>query len=143
MLLNQILQKDYTLSSPYYQIKLPLDLEMLSPADDLVRLLSSFVKEMELRDLYKTYGKIKKKQATPRQLLKIIIYASMNRSIQDEGSFANIKEDMAFRRYLYRAKENVTAQSIILAIGYNINKFHHIIQSDRTGQHLFSLKKTA
>ena len=67
----------------------------------------------------------------------------MNRSIQAEGSFANIKEDMEFRRYLYRGEENVTAQSIILAIGYNINKLHHKIQSERTGQHLFPLKKTA
>ena len=67
----------------------------------------------------------------------------MNRSIQAEGSFANIKEDMEFRRYLYRGKENVTAQSILLAIGYNINKLHHKIQSGRTGQHMFQLKKTA
>ena len=64
----------------------------------------------------------------------------MNRSIQVEGSFANIKEDMEFRRYLYRGKENVTAQSILLAIGYNIKKLHHKIQSERTGHHLFQLK---
>lgn len=32
-------------------------------------------------------------------------------------------------------------QSIILAIGYNINKLYPKIQSGRTGQHLFSLKK--
>lgn len=67
----------------------------------------------------------------------------MNRSIQAEGSFATIKEDMEFRRYLYRGKRNVTAQSILVAIGYNINKLHHKIQAGRTGQHLFSLKKTA
>ena len=65
----------------------------------------------------------------------------MNRSIQVEGSFANIKEDMEFRRYLYRGKEKVTAQSILLAIGYNIKKLHHKIQSGRTGQHLFPLKR--
>ena len=35
--LTKILQKDYTLSSLYYQIKLPLDLEILIPADDPVR----------------------------------------------------------------------------------------------------------
>ena len=67
----------------------------------------------------------------------------MNRSIQAEGSFANIKEDMEFRRYLYRGKANVTAQSILLAIGYNINKLHHKIQAGKTGRHLFSLKQTA
>ena len=30
----------------------------------------------------------------------------MNRSIQAEGSFADVKEDMNFRRYLYRGKDN-------------------------------------
>ena len=34
----------------------------------------------------------------------------MNRSIQREESFASVKEDMEFRRYIYRGKENVTAQ---------------------------------
>ena len=67
----------------------------------------------------------------------------MNRSIQAEGSFANIKEDMEFRRYLYRGKANVTAQSILLAIGCNMNKLHHKIQAGRTGRHLFPLKQTA
>ena len=64
----------------------------------------------------------------------------MNRSIQAEGSFANVKEDMNFRRYLYRGKENVLAQSILLAIGYDINKLHHKIVNERTGTHLFALK---
>ena len=66
MRLNKLLQKDYTLSSLYYQIKLPLDVEILIPADDPVRLLSAFVEGMELSDLYQTYGKIKKNQAPPQ-----------------------------------------------------------------------------
>lgn len=66
----------------------------------------------------------------------------MNRSIQAEGSFADVKEDMNFRRYLYRGKKNVLAQSILLAIGRNFNKLHHKIQSGRTGTHLFEMKKT-
>ena len=40
----------------------------------------------------------------------------MNRSIQVEGSFAVIKEDMNFRRYLYRGRKNVLAQSVLLVI---------------------------
>lgn len=64
----------------------------------------------------------------------------VNRSIQAEGSFAVIKEDMNFRRYLYRGKENVLAQSILLAIAYNINKLHFKIQGGRTGQFLLELK---
>lgn len=64
----------------------------------------------------------------------------MNRSIQAEGSFADVKEDMNFRRYLYRGKANALAESILLAMGRNINKLHCKIQSGRTGQHLFELK---
>ena len=67
----------------------------------------------------------------------------MNRSIQAEGSFANVKEDMNFRRYMYRGKSNVLAQSILLAIGYDINNLHHKIMSERTGTHLFKLKKAS
>ena len=43
-----------------YQLKLPFELEVLIPDDDPVRLLSAFVEELELTDLYRSYGKIKK-----------------------------------------------------------------------------------
>ena len=64
----------------------------------------------------------------------------MNRSIQAEGSFAVLKEDMGFRQYLYRGKENVLAQSVLAAIAYNINKLHFKIQGGRTGQFLTDMK---
>ena len=64
----------------------------------------------------------------------------MNRSIQAEGSFAEVKEDMDFRRFLYCGKQNVLAQSILAAMGRNINKLHHKIQKGRTGNYLFGLK---
>ena len=96
MPLNKILQKDYTLSSLYYQIKLPLDVEILIPADDPVRLLSAFVEGMELSDLYQTYGKIKKNQATPRQLFKIMVYASMNRIYSSRDIETACRRDINF-----------------------------------------------
>ena len=64
----------------------------------------------------------------------------MNRSIQAEGSFAVVKEDMGLRQYLYRGKENVLAQSVLAAIAHNINKLHFKIQGGRTGQFLTDLK---
>ena len=134
------LQADYSTYRSYYQFKLPLEMEAMIPADDPVRLLSAFVEGMDLSELYKTYDRARKNQASPRQMLKIMIYASMNRSIQAEGSFAVVKEDMNFRRYLYRGKKNVLAQSVLLAIAYNINKLHFKIQGGRTGQFLTDLK---
>ena len=103
MRLNKLLQKDYTLSSLYYQIKLPLDVEILNPADDPVRLLSAFVEGMELSDLYQTYGKIKKNQATPRQLFKIMVYASMNRIYSSRDIETACRRDINFM-YLLEGK---------------------------------------
>lgn len=103
MLLNKNLQKDYTTASVYYQFKLPLDLEILIPADDPVRLLSAFVEGMELSDLYRTYGKIKKNQASPRQLFKIIIYASMNRIYSSRDIETACRRDINFM-YLLEGK---------------------------------------
>lgn len=67
----------------------------------------------------------------------------MNRSIQAEGSFTQIKQDMNFRRFMCRGQKNVLAESILLAIAHNINKLHSKIQLDRTGKHLFELKKVS
>ena len=53
----------------------------------------------------------------------------MNRSIQAEGFFANIKADMSFRRYLCKGKKNVLAESMLLAMAHNINKLNNKIQN--------------
>jgi len=65
----------------------------------------------------------------------------MNRSIQPEGSFAQIKHDMNFKRFMCRGKNNVLSESVLLAKVHNINKLHNKIQGNRTCKHLFPLKK--
>ena len=67
---------------------------------------------------------------------------NMNRSIQAEGSFAQVKHDMNFKIFMCRGQKNVLAESILLAIAHNINKLHNKIQYNRTGKHLFELKET-
>ena len=97
------LQKDYTASCLYYQIKLPLDIEKNIPSDDPVRLLSTFVEGMKLSDLYNTYGKIKKDQVSPKQLLKIVIYAGMNRIYSSRDIEKSCRQDINFM-YLLEGK---------------------------------------
>ena len=46
------LHQDYTLNEEGYQLKLPLNLETIIPADDSVRLLSQFVEAMDLTGLF-------------------------------------------------------------------------------------------
>ncbi|MFT8352403.1 transposase, partial [Clostridium saccharoperbutylacetonicum] len=53
----------------------------------------------------------------------------INRSIQVEGSFAQVKQDMGFRRFMCRGQNNVLAESILLAMALNINKLHSKIQA--------------
>lgn len=69
------------------------------------------------------------------------ILLRMNRSIQAEGSFAQVKHDMNFKRFMCRGQKNVLAESILLAIAHNVNKLHNKIQYNRTGKHLFELKE--
>ena len=56
----------------------------------------------------------------------------MNRSIQAEGSFGDLKQDMQFRRYLSKGASNVLAESTLLTIARNINKLHNKIQNGKT-----------
>ena len=64
----------------------------------------------------------------------------INQSIQAEGSFGDLKQDMQFRRYVSKGTPNVLAESILLAMARNINKLHNKIQKCRTGTHLFPVK---
>ena len=68
------------------------------------------------------------------------ILLRLNRSIQVEGSFGELKQDMQFRRYLSRGTSNVLAESVLLAMAKNVNKLHNKIQNEKTGIHLFPLK---
>ena len=96
MQLTKTIQGDYTASSLNYQIKLPLNLEISIPSDDPVRLLSAFVEEMDLSELFKTYDRIRKNQASPRQMLKVVLYAAMNRIYSSRDIESSCKRDINF-----------------------------------------------
>ncbi len=71
------------------------------------------------------------------------ILLRVNRSIQVEGAFGVLKNDYNFTRFLTRGKIRVKTEFMLLCFGYNINKLHSKIQSERCGQHLHPLKETA
>ncbi|MEN6383880.1 MAG: transposase, partial [Veillonellales bacterium] len=60
----------------------------------------------------------------------------MNRSIQSEGAFGEVKWNMQFRRFLCRGTENVLAESILLGLAHNVNKLHSKIQHGHCGEYL-------
>ena len=65
----------------------------------------------------------------------------MNRSIQAEGGFGDIKGDSEFTRFLCRGKENVMAEYILFAMAHNLGWLHSRIQNDKLDLHLYELKE--
>ena len=61
-----------------------------------------------------------------------------NRSIQVEGAFGVIKQDMAFRRFLTRGKKKTETQFFLIAIAFDIKKLWNRQQDGRIGLKLFN-----
>ena len=51
---HNILRKQYILNEQNYQLKIPMELDVLILENDSVRLISQFVEEMDLTALYDT-----------------------------------------------------------------------------------------
>ena len=66
------------------------------------------------------------------------ILLRMNRSIQVEGAFGIIKQDMAFRRFLTRGKQKTETQFFLITIAFNIKKLWNRQQDGRIGLKLFN-----
>ncbi len=96
MRIKNLTHKDYTIHGDFYQLKLPINVECMIPNDDSVRLLGQIVEEMDLSELYKTYSRLRKKQATPRQMLKIMLYAYMNSNYSTRKIERACKRDINF-----------------------------------------------
>lgn len=60
----------------------------------------------------------------------------VNRSIQAEGNFAYVKQDLDFRRFLLRGNVKVDAEWLLFSLALNILRLHHKIQNGRLGSGL-------
>lgn len=67
----------------------------------------------------------------------------VNRSIQAEGAFADVKAYRNYRRFLTKGHVNVEAETILLAMAHNIFKLHCKIQAQRLGVHLIQVAAVA
>ena len=65
----------------------------------------------------------------------------MNRSIQAEGGFADIKGDSGFTRFLCRGTENVLAEYVLYPMAHNLGWLRSRIQNDKLDLHLYALKE--
>jgi hypothetical protein len=98
--------------------------------------LSERTKHLEISKLFQE----KREKSLKRILSDEGTELRMNRSIQSEGAFAEVKQNMGFRRFLCRGKQNILSECILLGISHNVNKLHNKIQNERCGSYVYSLK---
>lgn len=96
MPLKKILHKNYTANQKVYQLKLPFDIDCIIPDNDSVRLLSQFVEEMDLTELYSTYLRVRENQVPPMNMLKIMLYGYMNGIYSSRGIEIACRRDVNF-----------------------------------------------
>ena len=89
-------QKDYTSLGGSYQVFLPLNLEFQVSKDDPVRLLRHCIGGMDITALEKTYQRIDRNLASPRQMLAIVVYAGMNHIFSSRRIKLACKRDINF-----------------------------------------------
>lgn len=76
---NLTVHKNYSQISENYQLKLPINLDVVIPEDDSVRLLSLITEELDYTKLYEAYSSQGRNPVVePKILFKIVIYAYMN-----------------------------------------------------------------
>lgn len=90
--------KNYTKSCSVYQLILPLDIEVLIPEDDSVRLLSQILEEIDYRNLMNAYSHIGRNPVvSPKTLFKILVYAYMNNIYSTRDIETACRRDINFR----------------------------------------------
>jgi transposase len=89
--------KNYTELSGAYQLVLPLNLEVLIPEDDSVRLLSQILEGLNYKKLYQAYSSKGRKPAVePKVLFKVLTYAYMNNIYSSRKIELACKRDINF-----------------------------------------------
>lgn len=97
MLATKLHNKNYTEFNGCYQLVLPLNFEMLIPADDSVRLLSHTLEGLNYEKLYRAYSSNGRKPAVePEILYKVLTYAYMNNIYSSRKIETACKRDINF-----------------------------------------------
>ena len=93
-------------------------------------------KELSVRKQFEQYRAVSEANVTTEDG----IYLRLCRSIQAEGTFALLKSDFGFRRFLTSGKANVRTELFFLALGFNLKKRWMKQENGRLQTHLSRLQ---
>ena len=97
---------------------------------------NGLAKELQVRKQFEQYRAISEANVTTDEG----IYLRLCRSIQAEGTFALLKTDFGFRRFLTTGKANVRTELFFLALGFNLKKRWMKQENGRLQTHLSACK---
>ena len=81
-----------------YQLKLPLEMDVLIPEDDSVRLLNFVLEGLDYSNLYNKYStKGRKSKVDPKIMFKIITYANMENIWSSRDIEKHCRRDINFK----------------------------------------------
>ena len=89
-------QAEYTAYGTAYQVCLPLDMEIMIPSDEPLRLLSAVTEELDYSRLIATYSRLGRIEYPPRLLFKISHYASTREIYGMRGIERACRENVNF-----------------------------------------------
>lgn len=94
---KQTIPKNYIGNSGVYQLVLPLNMEVLIPEDDSVRLLSHLTEELDYKNLIMAYSsKGRNPVVKPKTLFRVLVYAYMNNIYTSRKIEEACKRDINF-----------------------------------------------
>ena len=93
---TQEIQLDYTAYGSGYQLKIPMETEILIPQDDPVRLLDAICERIDYEDLYAAYSEEGRPGYSPRILFKVMVYANMRKLYSTREIEQNCRENIKF-----------------------------------------------
>jgi len=82
---------------------------------------SKIGRTISINEEYESYKKIARDNLNSMEGINLRV----NRSIQVEGAFGVMKENMKYRRFNRRSKEKAKLEATLVSIGMNISKFHN------------------
>ena len=98
MLKPNITQKNYTINKSIRQLKLPIDVDVIIPENDSVRLLSNVLEELDYSGLMQEYSHLgRKPKPHPTVMFKIVVYASANGIYESRNIEKACLRDINFR----------------------------------------------
>jgi transposase len=98
-------QLEFTPKTTSYQLALPLNVDILIPKNDPVRLLSEIMDQLDYSELYQAYSrKGRKTVVSPKSLFKIIAYSYMNDLYTSRSIEQACRRDINFMWLLEGAK---------------------------------------